>query len=81
MWKKIRTKYLHTLFATGIAGIWGLLMGKDDWMTLFVDLKAMITFGVCVVLISFGVLTFVVTTIQKRREQNEILARAHGKTK
>jgi len=81
MWKKIRTKYLQTLFAAGIAGIWGVLMGKDDWTSLLVDSKTQITIIVYAALIFFGVITFLVTTIQNRRSENEIFNRSRGETK
>ena len=79
MWNNIRTKYLHTLFATGVAGIWGLLIGKEDWTTLFVSSKVLLTLAVYISLIFFGILTIILTTIQKRKEEFETLKRAHGR--
>lgn len=79
MWKKIRTKYLHTLLSTAIAGIWGLLMGKDDWTTLLVDVRAIVTIAICASFIVFGALVVIVVWAQKRKEEDEVLDRAHGK--
>jgi uncharacterized membrane protein YeaQ/YmgE (transglycosylase-associated protein family) len=79
MWKEIKAKYMHTFFATGIAGIWGILMGKDDWTTLFVGLKDQVAFSVFLAIIVAGVVVFVAGAIQKRREQIKDLERAHGK--
>jgi len=78
MWENLRSKYMQTAFASGVAGIWGYLLGNDNWSNILNSIKSQVVFGVYGALIVFSVFLLIVTYWRRRKERFDDLDRAHG---